>query len=150
MVAATERFNEICRANADAAQQSANFAMESLERMVRLQAEAARGFYAEGTRQFLEFISSDPAKSLAHWPRLMERNLERTMELTRAWVNGTTEFQNDLAGIVREQLPAINRNIIQGVEQLTQFAAAQTKAAMEAEAKRATGEAEHRAKKMAA
>ncbi len=145
---ATERFNDICKANADAAQQYAAFTWEGAERVFKLQADAAKGFYAVGTRQFLDLMCGEAARPIANWPKLVEKSMERAVEITRAYVNSATELQNDLTGIFQEQLPAINRNIVQSVEQFSHMMAVPAKVA-EGEAKRMGETPEHRAKKAA-
>ncbi|MFZ5512753.1 MAG: hypothetical protein ACOZCP_22150 [Pseudomonadota bacterium] len=124
MAVATERLNDIYKANMEAAQQFAMCTLEGAARAFKLQSETAAELYMASTRQLIEFWQGEASKPLANWPQLFEKQVERTVEVTRALVNSAAEYQNDMAEMMREQVPALNRNLIESVEQFKNLAVA--------------------------
>lgn len=144
MTFATEQFNELFRANIEAAQRYTLLAINATERLCLLNCQAAKDLCTTGGEQMLDLSRTDTAKPLAQWPGILERNMGRAAELTRTYAEAATRFQNELTQTIQEQLPAINRSLTETVQQMASLAAAGR-----AEARRGTEMPEPKAKKAA-
>lgn len=154
MTFGTEHLNLLYKTGTDAAQKCATLAVESAERVFRLQMDSMEQLWAMGSKRWSETLSSiDPSRPAAEWPALIESSTQGTMDMARACYKTGTQFQAELARIIEEQVPAMNNGLIQSIEEFTRAVtvanqrATQERAAVAREGERA---AERRTQKLAA
>jgi hypothetical protein len=149
MSSAAEQFNAICKVNLDAARQYATMCVEGAQRMLQVPIEAAGEFFGKGSDQFTTmWRESSLSKALADWPTVYQDNMQKAMDVTRAYLETVTRVQTEFARSIQEQAVLVNKNVVEGVQALASAASASSEIATGA-VRHAAEPAEHKPKKAA-
>jgi hypothetical protein len=107
----TDAINDIWQVNMEAARQYGQLALDSAERLFRVQAETLRDLCDLSIGEYAAFWSGDSGKPLERLPELVAKRLDFAAEMGRQCQDGALRFQTDFYRITENQMPIINRHL---------------------------------------
>ncbi|HZX32138.1 MAG TPA: hypothetical protein VFF03_12370 [Rhodocyclaceae bacterium] len=111
MTSPNQALNGILQANMETAQQYAQLAFDSAERIFRTQAESLRDMCDLNSNEYIYFWSGNSGKPLEHLPELVSKRLDFAAGLTRQYQDTATQIQSAFFRIAEKQLPALQKNL---------------------------------------
>ena len=129
----TEQITEMNKGSIAAALTFAQVSMESAEKLMRLQLEAAKAFVAEQTETAKELSSAkDPDAMMALRSRLAEQAVERALGYSRNVYEVATQTQQELAKVIEQRFSGYQQEMAASLEKMFQNAPAGSDAAVAA------------------
>lgn len=112
MVQIPEQINEIAKSNLETALRFAKISMDSAEKLVKLQIEAARAAMDENAKNAkLLAETKDLQAANALRMKLAEAGVEQAMTYAKSVYDVTTETQGELARLFEERLQTLTRGV---------------------------------------
>lgn len=120
----SERSNAIYQANLDIAQRCTILMLESGQRLCQVQMDSARNV-ASGVHRLLSGMAAarDPYRVMAAWPQLLQDSVRDAAEASRACVATALDMQSELLRVGHDTMPALNRQIFDGIGEAARAAA---------------------------
>lgn len=109
-------FNGIWQANMETAQQYAQLAFDSAERLFRTQAESLRDICDLNGNEYIYFWSGNSGKPLEHLPELVTKRLDLAVGLTRQYQDAAMQIQSAFYRIAEQQLPALQKTMKEAID----------------------------------
>jgi|GEM_PF-7096594 len=116
MIEVLQQFGELGRSNMEATQRYALSALDGVDQVLRLQADAFKELRADGGLRLLEMWSGNSSSMREiEWSQMFEENMDRTEEMGHICLDVLALFQNGLADIIRQQLPNLNQGFAENM-----------------------------------
>lgn len=146
MTTGTERLSAVFNANTEAVLKCAMAPMEGTQKMFALQAKTYQDLWTSSTQQLKEMWSArlDPSQAAADWPKVFQQNMQKAVDINLAYFKTATELQTELARVAAEQMPALNKQLFESVDEIVRAAVATVE-----DASPGAAAPEHRTKKAA-
>src|SRR5687767_7212427 len=129
----TEQLGELNKGSIEAALTFAQVSMESAEKLMRLQLEAAKAFVADQSETAKELSNAKDADAMmALRSRLAEQAVERALGYSRNGYEVATQTQQELAKVIEERFTGYQREMAASLEKMFQSAPAGSDAAVAA------------------
>jgi phasin family protein len=117
MAAGTDQFGSLSKASVDTALEFARISMQSAERMMHLQLEAARVFIEENSKAAGTLAGSgNPQQAAALSEQLARTSMERAVGYSRNVYEIARQAQTDIAKLMGERATSIGKDVTAAIE----------------------------------
>lgn len=131
MIKTPEQLAELNRGTVEAAMALAKVSMDSMEKMARLQMEAARTVLEESIGQSKQLAEvKDPQALMAMRAAALEQGMEQMAAYSRSVYDLAAKTQADVGKIIEQGFTAFNRELAQMVDEAAKSAPAGSEPAM--------------------
>lgn len=124
-----EQFAALNRTNMDAAMHFARLSMQTAERLMSLQLEAARSAVEDGARQAHELAQvSDAQQALELRRRFAAEAVDKALDYSRQVCKLASDTQGEVARLMEDRMSTYHREMSAAVEELAKHAPAGSEA----------------------
>jgi phasin family protein len=128
-----EQLIAINKSNVDAAMRLAGVALQSVEKLIDLQMEAAKAALAEGATSVRALAAvKDPQELTALRDRVLQPSLEKAQAYARGVYGVAASTQNELSKLVEGQVAEFNKSVVTALDKAARNAPAGTEFAVAA------------------
>lgn len=150
MIHAADSFGTLFKCNVDAARRYAVWALDGVERVVKLQLDTFETLCAETGKAAQASLPKNAFyEPLSRWDSAVQETTQHTVDLVRAYSDAANHWLAEFKAILQQQEHAFNRHLVESVEAFVDLAGMQEERAA-TERRREPAHAERKSHKLAA
>lgn len=120
---AQQQFAEFFTEQIETSMRFARISLDSTERLIKLQVEAAKSSLEENAKNAKAAIGvKDVQEALAMRQKMSETTLDSAMNYSRSLYEIASQAQSEFSGMMEERSTAFNKNVVSGLDRLVKSA----------------------------